>query len=277
VSACGGGSSTASPATTPAGQQQNQSAQPGAGQQFPGATGEIAAVTGKTLQVQNPQTGQVAVTYTGATKITATVTAKASAVQVGSCVNVRSAGQQGSAASTTGPVTATSVQVSQPVDGRCGARAGGGGFGGATGTRPTDRPSGAPSGGPAGGQRGGGFGGARPVSGLVTALDGSTLTVASVTFGGGNGNSASAGSAPTPSTTPVQVTTTSATTYTRTVAGSGKDLVVGRCVTALGKADDTGAVAATSIASEPAVDGQCMSGFGGRRGGAAGAPAGGTS
>jgi hypothetical protein len=59
------------------------------------------------------------------------------------------------------------------------------------------------------------------------------------------------------------VTTTAATTYTKTVSASAKDLAVGKCVTAIGSADDTGAVTATAIISQPAVNGDCAGGFGG--------------
>jgi len=70
------------------------------------------------------------------------------------------------------------------------------------------------------------------------------------------------------------VTTTATTTYTKTVSASANDLAVGQCVTAVGTADDTGAVTASFIASEPAVNGECTGGFGGRR---TGTDAGGTS
>jgi hypothetical protein len=58
-------------------------------------------------------------------------------------------------------------------------------------------------------------------------------------------------------------------------------LVVGQCVTALGPASDTGAIAATTISVRPAPPTGCVSfvggaGFGGRfgRGGAAGGTSG---
>jgi hypothetical protein len=98
------------------------------------------------------------------------------------------------------------------------------------------------------------------VSGLVTAVSGKTLTVASVGFARRTASSSPSAS---PSTTPVTVATTSTTTWTRTVAASGKALAVGQCVTAVGEADSTGAVTATAITSRAATDGTCESAFGG--------------
>jgi hypothetical protein len=105
-------------------------------------------------------------------------------------------------------------------------------------------------------------------------VNGSTITVAAVTFGRPPGAGGSASPAATPSTSAVEVTTTAATTYTKTVPAAAKDLAVGQCVTAIGSAIDTGAVTATVIASQPAVNGACTTGFGTRR---IGAGTGGTS
>jgi hypothetical protein len=101
----------------------------------------------------------------------------------------------------------------------------------------------------------------------VTAVNGSTMTVAATTFGnrqraGATGGTTASPSA-TPSTTPVVVTTTAATTYTKTVSAAAKDLAVGLCVTALGSANDTGAITASLIASQPPVNGECTGGLGG--------------
>jgi hypothetical protein len=154
-----------------------------------------------------------------------------------------------------------------------GGPGGGGGFGPGTGAGGGGgtRPSGAPTGAPGAG-RVGDLGGVRPVSGLVAAVSGSSFTVESVSFGAGPGASAGGGTASpraTPTTSPVTVKTTAATTYTKTVPASSKDLAVGQCVTAIGSANDTGAVTATVIASQPAVNGDCASGFGGRPDGSA--------
>jgi hypothetical protein len=50
-------------------------------------------------------------------------------------------------------------------------------------------------------------------------------------------------------------------------------VAVGECASALGKADDTGSVAATAITLRPATNGSCTTGFGGpggARGGSTG-------
>jgi hypothetical protein len=105
--------------------------------------------------------------------------------------------------------------------------------------------------------------------GKVTAVNGASFTVESSAPQGG---SAAAG-APTART----VDTSAATTYTRTATANAKALVVGLCVTALGKTSDTGSIAATSIALRPAQNGSCSSGFGRRGAGGNPSPTGGGS
>ncbi|WP_147572743.1 hypothetical protein [Cellulomonas massiliensis] len=110
---------------------------------------------------------------------------------------------------------------------------------------PGQRPSGGP---------GGGFGSV--VAGRVTAVDGTTLTVA--TTQGDDEGSAS-------------VTVSSATAWTTTATASASAVETGLCASVRGEADDSGAVAATSVSlSEPGDDG-CSTGlrggFPGGRGG----------
>jgi hypothetical protein len=176
-------------------------------------------------------------------------------VTVGSCVMVTSDQKSADAASAT-KVTAASVRVTKATDGKC--EVGGPGGGGQPGgTRPsdmptdmpTDMPSDMPSGAPRG-QRGG-F-----AVGEVTAVSGSGFTVAS-SLPGTDGSS----------TTKVAVTTSDVTTYTTTTTGSASDIKVGVCLTSRGKADDTGAITATTIAISQPVDSECgFGGFGGGRG-----------
>jgi hypothetical protein len=110
--------------------------------------------------------------------------------------------------------------------------------------------------GPGGGGNGfGGFGGFGS-SGKVTAVNGASFTIESSRPQSGTATSA----APTAQT----VKTSAATTYSLTGPANAKALVVGQCVTAMGKADSTGSVAATSIMLQPAENGSCSSGFGGR-------------
>ena len=105
------------------------------------------------------------------------------------------------------------------------------------------------------GTRGSGFGGFGAF-GKVTAVSGAGFTVDSSRPQNGTA---------VPTTETVQ--TPAGTKYTRTGAANAQALVVGVCVTALGKADDTGSIAATSIALQPAENGSCSSGFGGGFGG----------
>ncbi len=266
LAACGSSSSasTTSPSTTvPA------AGGSGAVRQFPGTSGTIAAINGASLEVQNATTGQTTVSYTSTTTFDQTVTTTAAAVTVGSCVSAFGKPTSASSSSRSafgGPVTATSVSITQPTSGSC-TGGFGRGFGGAGGGAGAGRPPGGgefsggngfrpPSGG-AGAQRRftGRFGAA---SGSVTAVDGSELTVSET------GPS-------TKKTTSVVVTLTSTTTFTERQPAAASDLAVGKCANAVGSADSTGAVTARSITISTPVANGCTAGFGrfgGFRGGA---------
>lgn len=238
LAACGGGS--APTASDPGlGLQQNSG---GAnGRQMPGAFGTIAAVAGRTLQVQNQMTGQVAVSYTGTTAISAEVKTTLAGVHVGSCVVVTS---DASSSAGAGPVTASAVRITPKTNGSCGLRGPDGGPSGRPSWAPSGRPTGLPSGGPSDGVRRVGFG----ALGEVTAVRQDGFTIAAT-------RPSSDGASPT--TTDVSVSVTGATTYTTTQKATPASLKVGRCVQASGKADDTGAVTATSMTVSDPVDGQC--------------------
>lgn len=247
---------------------------------IPGTSGLIAAVSGSTMQVQG-NNEQTAVSWSGTTTFTKTVPGVAADIVVGSCVVVRDAGAAPGAtagpSSSSAPTTASDVQISQPVGGRCtatGFSAPGAGGGGGRGSRPTGTNTLPPatSGTPGGGRpKGGGTAGAEGraggrgaaglgVVGTVTAVNGSSLTVRREVRQNGTTTATSSKD--------VSVTTTSATTYAKVVQAAGPDVTVGQCVTAMGKADETGAVAATSIALRPAANGACALGVpGGRRAG----------
>ncbi|MFT4164891.1 MAG: hypothetical protein QM650_06580, partial [Microlunatus sp.] len=108
-------------------------------------------------------------------------------------------------------------------------------------------PGGAPSGAaPSGAPSGMPNGGTRPQSGKVTAVKGDTLTVAATQMGSDD-------------TTTLTVKTTSDTTVTVTESAKASAAKVGMCATTSGKADDTGAVAATSITVYAAGDSGCES------------------
>lgn len=278
VAACGGGGSATSPTSSSSATTQGAASGEGSSRQarLPAASGLVAAVDGTTLQVQGNNT-QTAVSYTSRTTFTAQVAAVPADVVVGACVAVRSETAPGTPSSTgaaesTQPVAADSVTITPAVDGECAGGFGRGGAGGLPGgAGPGAPPGGAvPSGGPSGtrtgrptegamGGRPGGFGGA---FGKVTATGASGFTVTStvVERPAGTGT-ASPGSSPTGQVRVVTVTTSARTTYTKTVPTTAKAAAVGTCVTAEGTADDTGAIAATSVAVRPAENGSCTQGF----------------
>ena len=268
LAACGGGTAaTGNAAAAPTTAASGSGAS--GGRTFPGATGLLAQIDGKTLQVQGAS-AQTAVTYSASTTFTNTVAAKLSDVVVGACVQARSArpaAGAGGAAPTTpprttsGPIVAATVEISAAVNGKCsaagGLRTGGARPPGASGQQ--TRAAGAPYPGRTRGPGGGGSGfGGLGAFGKVTAVNAAGFTIESSLPA--NGTTAAA---PTSET----VQTPAGTKYTRTGAANAKALVIGLCVTALGKADDTGSIAATSIILQPAVNGSCSSGFGGGFGG----------
>ncbi|WP_406022925.1 hypothetical protein OH802_24400 [Nocardioides sp. NBC_00850] len=240
------------------GQGQGQRQGQGMGGGMPGASGEIAAIEGSTLQVQSSD-AQTAVTYTDKTTISQQVSAALADVTVGSCVTVTTA--DGAESSET-VVTAGTVRITDKADGSCA-----GGFGGGQrpegmpsdmpSDMPTDLPSDMPEGMPSGGP--GGMGGGMGTSGEVTAVSDSGFTVAAT-------------SRDSEETTSVSVSVGSETTYTTTRTATKSALVVGTCVTATGEADETGAVTAERISVSDPVDGECSTGFGGRSGMPGGAP-----
>jgi 3D (Asp-Asp-Asp) domain-containing protein len=157
------------------------------------------------------------------------------------------------------PVSASAVTITQAGANGCSFGNGGQRPSGSNGPRPSGsnrpRPSGAPrpstGNNPAGGPR---------AFGAVTAVSATGFTVHS-SFGGNSQD--------------VTVNVTSATTYTKTVTADPSVLVVGACVAAQGKPDDTGAVAATTIAVSKAGPNGCTGGFRGGRGGGFGGGRGG--
>ena len=274
VAACGGGSSPqATTATTTAAARSSSTGtgRPGAP---PGVSGQVAAVNGSSLEVQDPTTGQTTVNLNGTTVITQTVKVDASALAVGQCVTA--SGTKTSA----GPVAATTVTINTLGSGTC---AGGpGGFGGGAGG--------------AGGFPGG-FGGRRSDTGGSTTR--TTLSaaqraqrqaqLANVGVSDGkvtsiNGTTVDVAVPPPPSTTSTTNTTrpggarfritpaasftySSSTQFLETRSASASVLAVGQCVSAFGPADTTGAVTAQRLTIRPAGPNGCSTGFGGGFGG----------
>jgi hypothetical protein len=227
TTACGGSPVTAA-ATDQLQTVQNQQGGPG----FPGATGEIAAISGRTLQVQNPMEGQVAVAYTAGTSFTAQVAAEAKDLQVGDCVMVEGDG--------TDTVAATSVRITPASGGSCTPRMGAGRPSGQQFQQGGPAPSGVPSGGPSGIAMMGAFG-------KVSSISGGGFTVEATLPGQTQ-------------TTTRQVTTSARTTWTDTVKATSSALKVGACVVAQGDKDSTGSITAKTIAVSQKVGGQCMTG-----------------
>jgi len=267
LAACGSSSSASTTSTTkaPASAGRGSGGAGAGGGARPGTSGTIAAINGASLEVQSPTTGQTTVNYTSTTTFDQTVTTTAASVTVGSCVSAfgKPTSSSSSSTSTIGrPVTATTVSVSQPTSGSCT-----GGFGGAG----TGRPGG--GGGFPGGRRPTGAGGAGrfsrqfgAASGPVTAVNGSTVTVNET-------------NPTTKKVSSVAVTLTASTAFTERQSAAATDLAVGKCASAVGTADTTGAVTARSITiSTPGASG-CTTGFGrfgGGAGGAGGGAAGGS-
>jgi hypothetical protein len=230
----------------------------GAGQRGPAASGTVAAVDGTTMQVQNPQSGQIAVAWSSSTKFSHQVSTTLAAIKAGTCVTaIAPAGTSDSATS----FTASTLAINPATNGSCT-----GGFGGGNGQRPSGFPSGQrPSGFPSG-QRPSGFpSGQRAnigaiAAGSVTSVSGSSVVIAARQFtpGGGSGSGSS--------TTNKTVTIGSSTKITTEASTTASSVKVGKCVTAQGKADSSGTVAATTVRITDPVNGQCTATFGGRGG-----------
>lgn len=267
ASACGSDPAPASQTSSNEGGSSDQGSNDQQTQQGqrPGANGKVAAVADDTAQVQSSDSGQVAVTWTSSTTFTKQVSAELADISVGDCVMVTSADTGTTSGGTSQPptqpteVTATSVRISEPVDGSCTPTGGPGGGGpGGTGGGPSFQANG--NGQPPAGAQGGtppsgapqmrGSGGA---VGTVKSVSGNTVVVGSTRFAAPTDGS----STPTQESVDVTVTVTATTTYTATAKGSASDVKVGQCVQATGEADDTGAVTATRIAVTPPVDGEC--------------------
>jgi len=100
------------------------------------------------------------------------------------------------------------------------------------------------------------------VTGMVASVGAGTFTVTPQARPAGGGSTGT-GQATTPAAQ--TVTEASSTTYSVLATGAASDLSVGRCVTALGSADSTGAISATSITVRDAVNGSCMTAGAGPR------------
>jgi hypothetical protein len=244
VTACSGGSAASTGAagsTTPTQPRASGGAVPAAFR--PAASGEIAQISGHTLQVQSA-TDQTAVTYSAKTRFTAEQAISLASIHVGSCV-VATGPSKG--ATTTRTITATEVRVTSPQGGSCG----GGRFTSGGSLRAGSRPAGFPS---FATRSGGAFPSGAPgrtsalagafAAGKVSAVSGHTITVTSTRPGSS-----------TVTTSTIEVS--AATKYSTTVSATAKALKVGLCAVVNGSTDSTGAVAATRIALSPKTNGSC--------------------
>lgn len=196
----------------------------------PGASGLVAAVSGRTLQVQSAGSGQVAITWTAETAFLEQVAGSLADVTVGTCVFVTADGETEDGE----PVAAGAVRITEAgEDGEC--TGGFGGSGGPGGERPEGMPTDLPT-----TDRPDGPGG---TAGKVTAVSTTGFTVESAEVD-------------------AEVTVDAETTYSTTTEADAAAAEVGRCVTAAGESDDTGAVTATRISISDPVDGECSAGRG---------------
>ena len=227
----------------------------------PEAFGLAAAISGRTVQVQDPATGQVAVTYTPTTTFTASRKVPLSAIKPGDCITAISAVSTSTEATpapaaTRTALTAATIAITSTTSATCTLGGAGGGPGSAPGgTGQSGRPAGAPRSGStfSPGSTPRAF--AAATSGKVVTVSGSTIRLTSTRSG---------------QATTVTVTTSPATTATEVVRSTAKALKVGECVSANGTANSIGAVTATRIAlSTPGPNG-CTSGFGRRFGSSTG-------
>jgi hypothetical protein len=226
LTACGGASSTAAPASAATGS--NAATTPAA--HVPnGVSGQIMSVTGQVLQVQGPA-GQTAVNWTDSTALSQVMPAAESDLAVGKCVQVRQAGAGSGGAGSGGaatpadptqPLSAGTIVISDPVNGACLRTGSGGGGGGGGGARTGMA------------RMGGG------VRGTVASISGDTMTVTPT---------ARPGSSTAPAdTTPRTVTLTPSTDYSRIGSATSGDLTVGKCVAAFGTPANGGIDAKTVI------------------------------
>jgi hypothetical protein len=246
-----------------------------------GASGSVAALSGSSMEVQNPSSGQTTVSWTSSTTFSKTVNESVSSLAAGDCIVVTGTPSKNSKTT----IAARSINVTMPSStGACSGaevrggvpnavpgggfrtRTGGGGFFGTSGggTRPTF-PKGA---GPGNFRRLAGS--IAFASGKVTTVSGSTITVSGFLITPGaapdhkssKSTKSSKNTRPTPpKTETLKVTTSGSTPVSATQQAASTDLAVGDCVTAIGPASSNGSVTATNVHITSTGGGSCMGGF----------------
>ncbi|MDR1441746.1 MAG: hypothetical protein LBJ02_05060 [Bifidobacteriaceae bacterium] len=280
LAGCGGDEQSAAPEpeASPTAVTQDATGGPAAN---PGVSGTIAAVTDSLLQVQDSEK-QTAVAYTADTAITEEVAGTQSDVVVGSCVSAigAAAGAEDDSPDTVAEtfaaqtITVTPAGAAGSCAGGLGRAAGGGQRSGGPGELPEGMPSGMPTGEPfpdGGGQGFGGVAAGNMVFGMVTAVDGETVTVEQPgvpAFGAGGQEEAKEQDS---SASMSRSFTMGTAVITATKPADASALQVGKCVAAQGEADRSGKVLAESLAvSEPGENGCAIAGGGRFRSGAGG-------
>ena len=248
----------------------------------PSASGTVAAITATSMEVQNPQTGQVTVGWTSSTVFTQTETASLAAVVPGACVMV--VGARPASGGSTGPITASSLTIFQPgaggscAPGATGAGAAGigfpagGGFQGAGRTPPGRFAGGGTTG------RGGRLHGRFPgrfelITGkVISASAGSISVEGSIRSGRHIGRQTTGASA---ASTVIKVLTSATTVYQQVAPASSSDLAVGKCVLARGPASQTGSISAVAVSIRSPGPSGCVTSPGAGRFPGGGSPGGG--
>src|ERR1700694_1934872 len=213
---------------------------PGTGNAFRnGASGQLVQITGQTL-ILTGRSGDISVTLTITTTFTKTSVATLTDITRGTCIVTM--GRK----DVSGAVTATSVRISPKTATGCAARAFAPSPAPGASPRPDATPRPSPSGLP----------NAAFVSGEVTTVSGTSVTVLTQASGSQT------------------VTVATAATITKSATVSETALQNGQCIRANGSRDTAGNIQATSITITPAgPSGTCTTGTG-RGPGSGGAPPG---
>ena len=182
--------------------------------------GLIASVSGSTIQVTQ-SSGNATVDFTPSTKVVEVTPAQLTDVTAGSCVSVRPTSESAPGASA---VTAQSVRVGAPVDGKCPQP-----------KQQADSATTPPSSAAPAKNRG--------INGTVASVAGNTINVTSNDASGAASQKA--------------VTVTDKTKYTKQTTTDGQAIAQGKCITARGTKDGGGTLQATAITLQPANNGKC--------------------
>lgn len=261
------GATVAGAATTPGG--------------FGGASGSVAAVSGSSMEVQNPNTGQTTVTWTGSTMFSQVEKLSVGQITTGECVTVSGTPVKNSK----NAVQARTISVSKASSsGSCtgfGAGRPGAAVTPGSGFRTGNPPRGFTP--PSGGFRHS-AGGHFPnfsfavANGKVTAVSGGHLTLSGTVFSSANRVTTTKGKTPPkPATVKVAVSTNSSTAVSEVQSATASAVATGDCVTAVGKSASNGAVTASTVRITSTGGKSCTAGsyFGGGRFGGPGGPGGG--